>query len=115
MNECQISALDGIVNLGSVGGAGSAFGLACAAFEGLGGVFAGRLTVCLGVAFFGARGGVLVLVLTGDAGAGVAPADDPVDGPLLVALGILEAVRSSSIFQRAGPVRQPVPRVIISP
>jgi len=118
MNECQISALDGIVNLGSSGGEGAigaAFGLAFAAVEDLGRVFAGRLTVFVGVAFFGSLDGVLDLVPTGDTGAVVAPTDDSVDGPLLVAFGILEAVRSSSIFQRAGPVRQPVPRVIISP
>ena len=119
MNDRQISALDGIVNLGSIGaaGGGGALGLAFAAMDDLGGVFAGRLAVLGGVAFFRAEGVTPAVRPTGDAGAAVDSAVDPGDGdgPLLAAFGTLDAVRSSSIFQRAGPTRQPVPRVIIAP
>lgn len=114
MGECQISALDGMVNLGSEGAAGGSFGLAFTGVAGLGAGFTALFTFVGGAAFLGARGGPLAVVPKGDGGAAVDPAVGPGDGPLLLAFGTLDAVRSSSIFHRAGPTRQPVPRVIIS-
>ena len=111
MNDSQISALEGMVNFGSSGTSGGGLGFALAFAADLTGFF----STFGAVAFCGGRGCRLAEVPTGEGGAVPAPAVDPVDGPLLVAFGTGDAVGSSSIFQRDGPTRHPVPRIITSP
>lgn len=87
MDDCQISALEGMVNLGSDGAAGGGSGLAFGALDDRGGDFTGFLTAFEGVAFCGAREGRLAVLPTGDGGGVVAPVADPEEGPPLVAFG----------------------------
>lgn len=112
MDNSQISALEGMVNFGSSGASGGGLGLA---FADLGAAFTAFFSTFRGVAFCGGGACRPAVVPTGEGGAVTAPAVDPEDGPLLAAFGSGDAVGSSSIFQRDGPMRHPVPRTITSP